>query len=150
MELRCHHCGRTFTVPATARNEVRCPACGIMLLLKSEQPHPSAAAVNHHPHHLPRRQIRRIFHPVPKTFAYFVGILAVLALLAPFWLVAVSDRFGRKPIIINEEVPINTPPWSQTNLPASQSPEMPVSLGSIDQFQGVRIDAPRETLEHWF
>jgi DNA-directed RNA polymerase subunit RPC12/RpoP len=149
MELRCHHCGRVFEPVAGAR-EARCPGCGVTLLVHREG-QPVGGTHHAHSHPIPRREMRRIFTPVPNVFLYLVGLLIVLGILAPFWLAEVGGQFGRKQIIISDETPDTTPAWSHTKpLAASSSTDEETPTTPLDQFEGIHLNAPRESLEHRF
>ena len=104
-----------------------------------------------HTHEPPARMMRRIFSPVPKMYLYFMGVVVVMAILAPFWLAVVSERFGRKPIIISDETPNTTPSWSHVDTrPRNDATTTETPISPLDQFEGIHLNATRESLEPRF
>jgi len=146
MEVRCHHCEHRF-VPVTAAAEVRCPRCGVMLLR-----HRASAAAGAPPHQPSRREMRRIFSPVPNTALYAAGLVLVAAILAPFWLGELGQASRGRRFVISEDAPDTRPAWALTNSLAAPAPSaaQEATVTPLDQFEGIQLGVSRESLERRF
>jgi hypothetical protein len=151
MEMRCQNCGRRIVVdPAKTPREIECPDCGATV------PHPRGATAGRRETGAePRpteRTLRRIFEPIPRPVMYAAGLVLVLAIMAPFWLYLLHDRFQREKIFFSEDTEsIELPPATQTNLPAvvleQPGREQTPVLG---QYRGIRLDSSREEQQRRF
>jgi len=153
MEIRCHHCGKDFALPANyAGAEARCPACGVMSLLRRGAVRPEVPpTANMRPHIPSDRSLRRIFEPLPRGFVYVIGAVIVVAILAPFWLVLISDRVSERPPLISADADNLPPPLPpSTPSPTPGKTEIITLPATFDQYQSVRLDAPRDALDRRF
>ena len=146
MELRCHNCGHRIILKASSTApEVECPSCGAVM----RSPH---SAVEEGPPQPSERRLRRIFEPIPRPFAYLVGGVIILAVLAPFWVYLLNERVVRRaPLLSDDASSIPVPPPVETNPspPVLEEPH-PESTGKIDEFQGIRLNSSREDLQRHF
>jgi len=85
---------------------------------------------------------------VPRLVACLIGVAIVLALLAPFWLSALTERSGSKPHLVPLEDSAEPSPPAGLDGAARLSPAAtpPGALRPCNQFLDVRLDMSREEL----
>jgi len=96
-----------------------------------------------------QRMLRRIFEPIPRPLAYLVGAALVLAVLAPFWVYLLKERFDRRPPVLSDDASsIPVPPAAETNPPPPvlEEPRTESTTG-IDEFHGIRLNTNLEGLQ---
>jgi len=156
MEVRCQNCGERLTVPAGKPTdtslEVVCSSCGVTMQVRpptrrgprdygeaSDEPRPS------------EQTWKRVFEPLPRPLIYGAGIVLALALLSPFWVYWVQERYGKNPIILSEDtegLKVPEAPQSNATAPVISVPERPPT--TLDQYHNIRLESSREDMQHRF
>lgn len=98
-----------------------------------------------------RRSGRRTFEPIPGAFAYGIGIVLVLLILAPFWLNWFMDSLDREPVLVTEDVEsLQVKPSTSTNAaePVMRAPSS--TEFALDQYGGLRLDSLRDEIQQKF
>jgi hypothetical protein len=96
--------------------------------------------------------LRRIFEPIPRPFAYLVGVALALFVLAPFWIFLVTERLdNHRPVLSDDAISIPVPTVTETTLPPPviEQPRAEPS-NAIDEFLGIRLNASLEQLQRHF
>ncbi len=152
MEFRCQNCGHRIVLKASpTAPEVECPSCGV-LVRSPRVPRASRLPEDEGPLQPSEQTLRRIFEPIPRPFAYLVGGVIVLAVLAPFWIYLLKERVvHRAPLLSDDASSISVPPPVETNgFPPVLEELHPESTSKIDEFQGIRLNSNREDFQRRF
>jgi DNA-directed RNA polymerase subunit RPC12/RpoP len=173
MELRCHNCGKRLKLDGItqANREVICIACGAAMIVPParkivhEEVHPDYPGVKRWWHRLRfgdrrksepegmSRAMQRVYDPLPQWVLYTGGIVLALALLSPFWVYLIEERFKGSKILLSDDTTNIVVAASKTN-DATHTPilsESPAPLEpSLWQFRGLRLNDSRDDLVHRF
>lgn len=159
MDVPCVHCRRVFAAPtALAGQEMACPACGAPNRVPPRRDPTTldaapAATPQAHPHgHGHHGGVERIFEPFPKPVLYLFGVVLVLALLAPFWLANIGDRFKDSEVVISQDLEGLPEPVTPTrsSLPSTGPARLPTLDVDLDHYAGIRLGSSREDLQARF
>ena len=152
MEFRCHNCGHRIVLKVSpTAPEIECPSCGVVM----RSPQTSSGSRppgDESPPPPSERTMRRIFEPIPRPFAYLVGGVIVLAVLAPFWVYLLKEHISHRPPLLSDDASsISVPSPLETNASPPAPEELrPESTSKIDEFQGIRLNSNREDLQRRF
>lgn len=156
MEVRCQNCGEKLVVPARKPTdttlEVACHSCGVTMQVRVPAVRGARDAGREYDEPRPSEQTwKRIFEPLPRPLIYGAGILLAAALLSPFWVYWVQERYGKNRVILSDDTEdLKVPPISQSNstAPVISAPDRPPT--TLDQYHNVRLEANREDMQHRF
>jgi hypothetical protein len=173
MELRCHNCGKRLQLNGVtqANQEVICLACGAAMIVPparkvvhstKQVEYPVVKRWWHRIRYGERRKsepkgmsriMRRVYDPLPPWVLYGGGILLALALLSPFWVYLIEERFKRDYILLSEDTTNIVASATGTN-DAERAPilsETPAPTEpSLTQFRGLRLGDSRDDLVRRF
>ena len=143
MQIRCQNCRARLSVPAGDLREVKCPHCGVLMVLPPE-------SASHGDERRSQNALKRMYDPIPRPVVYLAGAGIALLLTSPFWIYILRERFSRRaPIISNDLREIALPSITNSVTAPPLLNEQNAGTLTFDQFRAVRLDAGREDLRRF-
>jgi hypothetical protein len=173
MELRCHNCGQRLKLDGVtvANREVICVSCGAAMIVPpppkvvhnvAESEYSPIKRAWRRLLHGERRQsepegmsrvMKRVYDPLPPWTFYVAGIVLALALLSPFWVYLIQQKYHPASILLSEDTTNITASATSTNT-EPQTPLLTDTPGpptpSLEQFHGLRLNENRDNVVHRF